>query len=123
MITIHETHLLLLIVLTALIAYIVYSYYLDCNIECKINYYRYENYHDKKKIPDPQNLHQVMAKDLNNTLSIDSISNDIDFKDENINTFDIGDRSSSHNSSIQSTAIDGNRQDDMYINKFFRGIY
>ena len=64
-----------------------------------------------------------MAKDLNNTLSIDSISNDIDFKDENINTFDIGDRSSSHNSSIQSTAIDGNRQDDMYINKFFRGIY
>ena len=42
---------------------------------------------------------------------------------DNMNTSNVGDRSSSHNGSIQLTDIDGPRNDDMYINKLFRGLY
>jgi Ca2+/Na+ antiporter len=122
MINIHETHLLMIIVLTALITYLIYSYYLNCSIECKINYYRYENYHDKKNIPEPQNVHQVMTKDVNNNLPINILSDNFDIN-KNINTYDIGNKTSSHSSSIQSTNLEGDDQDDFYINKFFNGIY
>ena len=139
MITLHETHFLLIIVLVTLITYTIYSYYLDCNIDCKINYYKYENYHDKKKEPQSQNVHQIMAKDTDhdNNLRMNPISNIINLTDEKTyidNTYDlpikdnngtsnIGDRTSSHSGSIQSTAFDGYRNDDIYIKKLCRGLY
>ena len=140
MITLHETHFLLIVFLIALITYIISSYYNNCNVDCKINYYKYENYHDKsKKDPEPQNVHQIMAKSTSNNLNdikLDRIPDiDIDFektyKDnyydlpirDNMTTSNVGDRSSSHNGSIQLTDIDGPRNDDMYINKLFRGLY
>ena len=140
MITIHESHLILIIILVSLITYIIHSYYLDCNIDCKINYYKYENYHDKKKEPEPQNIHQVMTKKTDHDKSIqmnpvvnlidpnidekiyNSENYDLPFKSEN-GTYSIGDRTSSHNSSIQSTNIDGERYDNDYIDKLYRGLY
>ena len=139
MITIHESHLILIIILTALITYIIHSYYLDCNVDCKINYYKYENYHDKKKDPEPQNIHQVMTKksdhdrsieinpvvNLLNSIDEKTFSNDdydLPFKKET-SSYNIGDRTSSQNASIQSTNIDGDRYDDEYINKLYRSLY
>ena len=136
MITLHETHFILIIVLVILITYIIFSYYLDCNVECKINYYKYENYHDKKKLPEPQNVHQIMTNndDNDNNLHMNPMTDfndkktyidntyDLPLKD-NIGMYNIGDRSSSHNGSIQSTDIHGSRNDDAYINKLFRGLY
>ena len=139
MITIHESHLILIIILTALITYIIHSYYLDCSIDCKINYYKYENYYDKKKDPEPQNIHQVMTKksdhdrnieinpavNLLNSLDEKTFSNndyDLPFKKEP-SSFNIGDRTSSQNASIQSTNIDEDRYDDEYISKLYRSLY
>ena len=138
MITLHESHLILIIIIVSLITYIIHSYYLDCNIDCKINYYKYENYHDKKKQPEPQNVHQVMTKKTDHDINLDInpvidllqpldnkiYNNDYDlpFKSEN-GTYSIGDRTSSHNSSIQSTNIDGDRYDNEYIDKLYRGLY
>ena len=137
MITLHESHLFLVIILTSLITYIIHSYYIDCNIDCKINYYKYENYHDRNKEPVPQNVHQVITKksDHDKSLEHNPVINllnslnentynydeyDLPFKNE---TYNIGDRNSSHNSSIQSTNIDGERYDNEYIDKLYRGLY
>ena len=118
----------------------VSSYYTDCSVDCKINYYKYENYHDKTKNIEPQNVHEVMAKNIDNNeidnIKLESLSNinfdyektykdntyDLPLKD-NISISNVGDRASSHNGSIQLTDINAPRSDDMYINKLFRGLY
>lgn len=140
MITLHETHFLLILIVVTLITYMVSSYYTDCSVDCKINYYKYENYHDKTKNIDPQNVHKVMAKNIDNNeiddIKLESLSNinfdyektykdntyDLPLKD-NISISNVGDRASSHNGSIQLTDINAPRSDDMYINKLFRGLY
>lgn len=123
MITLNESHFILVMILVSLITYIIHSYYIDCSIDCKINYYKYENYHDKKKEPEPQNIHSIMAKKNESDIT-EKLLNDygLPFK-EDIQSTNIGDRSSSHNSTIQSTHFDAVGEDNEYINKLFKGLY
>ncbi len=137
MITLHESHFILILIVVSFITFVIHSYNLDCNIDCKINYYKYENYHDKKKEPVPQNVQNTMAKKTDHDINLDSIKNDIHFNTEKtynndiydlpfkeeITSFSVGDRTSSHNSSIQSTTLDGERYDNEYIDKLYRGLY
>ena len=140
MISLHETHFLLILFIVGLTTYMICSYYTDCNVDCKINYYKYENYHDKSKNPEPQNIHQVMTSTTDNynkinDVKLDQIQN-IDYPEktyinnsydlplkEDVAIYNVGDRSSSHNGSIQSTDINAQRTDDEYINKLFKGLY
>jgi len=91
----------------------IYSYYLDCNIQCKINYYKYENYHDKKKEPKPQNLHQVMTNDNRHyhNLKNDSIA-DLTNEKNIIENYDLP----LNNSKKE-------YKDDDYINNLFNELY
>lgn len=123
MITLNESQFILVIVLVALFTYLIHSYFIDCNIDCKINYYKYENYHDKKKDPEPQNLHSVMAKKNENNIT-DKLLEDYDlpFKKDIVSS-NIGNTTSSHNSAIQLTDLNAERDDNEYINKLFKGLY
>ena len=62
MIKIHESYFFLIILLTALFTYIFFTIFKNCDIKCKVNYYKYENYYTKKSNPPKNNFN---VNDLN----------------------------------------------------------
>ena len=110
MITIHESHFFLIIILTSIITYISFSVFQSCDINCKVNYYKYENHHEKgnDKVAEPQ---------LTNTNFDDDINNDLfrKYKVTNSQTL-VGDKTSSHGNSLQGNDINFT-DSDAYINK------
>ena len=79
MIKIHESYFFLIILLTVLISYIIFTIFKNCDINCKVNYYKYENYHtnDKKK-----NQNKITLNDLNNFYKESLINEDNMTSDE-----------------------------------------
>ena len=61
MITLHETHFLLILIIVTLITYMISSYYTDCSVDCKINYYKYENYSESSKLSISVENHRFSA--------------------------------------------------------------
>ena len=100
MIKIKESHLILIILLSILTSYSFYTYFLDNSINCKINYFKYNNYHTNKKKDD-------IYTEVNSVVK----------KDENNNTYVYDD-----NSTLDASAINYNGDDDMYIKKMFTGL-
>jgi hypothetical protein len=106
MITLKESHFILILLLTSLITYIIFSIFQSCDVNCKVNFYKYENYHTtqkekqilKKKIPDI------------NTVLFNTVETD--------NTTYAGDKTSAHSGSIQGSDIHQS-DEDMYIKKLF----
>ena len=98
MINLRESHLILIILLSMMISYYFYTYFFDYTINCKVNYYKYENYHDSK-INDSQN-----AK--NQEIELPGISiNKVEQNNDNL--------------PLQSSSLFGEREDNTYINKLF----
>ena len=105
MITIHESHFIFIITLTSIITYIFFSVFQSCDINCKINYYKYENHHEDNKINKKIYDH---SDDLNNI-----IFDEFNFKNESNM---IGDKNSSHSQSLQGNNINFT-DSEAYINK------
>ena len=68
MIKIHESYFFLIILLTFLISYIIFTIFKNCDINCKVNYYKYENYHtnDNKKNKNKITLNDFYKESLIN---------------------------------------------------------
>ena len=108
MITLQESHFFLIMVLTSLITYILFSIFQSCDVHCKVNFYKYENHHSTpkiKQIKEPSTIQPDINKVLFNTSS-------------SSNNSYIGDKTSSHSSGIQGNDID-NSDDDEIINQLF----
>lgn len=77
MIIIHEFTLLSIILFFIFITYVIFTYLYDCNVNCKINFYKNINYQNENnnKIDDYNNLNldnsenfnNIENKDINNT--------------------------------------------------------
>jgi len=110
MITIHESHFFLIIILTSIITYISFSVFQSCDINCKVNYYKYENHHEKRKDKnlEPQITNDNFIQDINDNL----------FQEYNVTNAQtlIGDKTSSHGNSLQGNDINFT-DSDAYINK------
>jgi len=71
MIKLKESHLILLIIIVALISYLISSYYLNCDVNCRINYYKYDNHYKKsqpvisKKDELSTRITDIQSADLN----------------------------------------------------------
>ena len=109
MITLQESHFFLIMVFTSLITYILFSIFQSCDIHCKVNFYKYENHHDTPKIKQKEPI-IIKQPDINKVLFNKSSNNS--------NNAYIGDKTSSHSSSIQGNDID-NSEDDEIINQLF----
>lgn len=107
MIILHEIHLFVILLITGIITYILFSYFQNCDISCKINYYKYQNFHENKKI-------KKIIPIIDNTPTFDVKNIIID--NNNNHTSVVGDRTSSHSSSIQGNNISFSNADE-YINK------
>ncbi len=106
MITIHESHFFLIIILTSIITYILFSVFQSCDISCKVNYYKYENHHEQKKISNKPPIQDYYGID-------NDLFNEYNLKNE---VTIIGDKNSSHNQSLQGNDINFT-DSDAYINK------
>ena len=109
MITLQESHFFLIIVLTSLITYILFSIFQSCDVHCKVNFYKYENHHSTPKIKQIKEPSIVQQPDINKVLFNTSSSSHNSY---------IGDKTSAHSSSIQGNDID-NSDDDEIINQLF----
>lgn len=107
MISLQESHFFLIIILTSLITYILFSVLQNCDVNCKVNFYKYENHHTMQKAKQIK-IQKNELPDINKVLFNTSKSN---------NSY-IGDKTSSHSSGIQGTDIDISDEDDM-INQLF----
>ena len=103
MITIHESHFFFIIILTSIITYILFSVFQSCDINCKVNYYKYENHHEQKNLSNKSNYY-----DLD-----DNIFSEFNVKNE-VNI--IGDKTSSHSQSLQGNDLNFT-DSEAYINK------
>jgi hypothetical protein len=108
MITIHESHFFLIIILTSIITYISFSVFQSCDINCKVNYYKYENHHEQKNKP----IETPIVNDFESDINKDIFQ---EFKVTNAQTI-IGDKTSSHGQAIQGNDINFT-DSDAYINK------
>ena len=109
MITIHESHFFLIIILTSIITYISFSVFQSCDINCKVNYYKYENHHEQKEKPiERPVVNEDFETDINNELFKE-------YKVTNTQTI-VGDKTSSHGQSLQGNDINFT-DSDAYINK------
>tara|TARA_B100000902_G_scaffold398720_1_gene466567 strand:+ start:5478 stop:5819 length:342 start_codon:yes stop_codon:yes gene_type:complete len=108
MITLQESHFFLIMVLTSLITYILFSIFQSCDVHCKVNFYKYENHHATPKNKQKEPI--IVQPDINKVLFNKSSNNS--------NNSYIGDKTSSHSSSIQGNDID-NSEDDEIINQLF----
>jgi len=75
MIKIHESYFFLVILLTILISYIFFTIFKNCDINCKVNYYKFENYHTTKN-DDKSSQNKISLNDLNDFYK-ESLINDI----------------------------------------------
>jgi len=116
MITLHESHFFLIIILTILITYIIFSILQNCDINCKVNFYKYENYHDN----GTNTIDSSIKKPIIQLDNVNNIFND-NKKNNNINSL-IGDKTSSHSTSIQGNDIEYTDADE-YINKLLNPSY
>ena len=107
MISLQESHFFLIIMLTSLITYILFSVFQSCDVNCKVNFYKYENHHTMQKAKQIK-IPKKVQPDINKVLFNTSTSN---------NSY-IGDKTSAHSSSIQGNDIDISDDDDM-INQLF----
>ena len=64
MINLNESTFFFILFLTGIITYIVFILNQNCDIKCKINYYKYENYYKNEIIQD-LNYHNINSNDLN----------------------------------------------------------
>jgi hypothetical protein len=112
MITIHESHFFLIIILTSIITYISFSIFQSCDINCKVNYYKYENHHQQK-----EKIHNTASHDQKE-LPLDDINQEIfqEYKVSTNNRTLVGDKSSAHSSALQGNDINFT-DSDAYINK------
>lgn len=106
MITIHESHFFLIIILTSIITFILFSVFQSCDINCKINYYKYENHHQEKNLNKEPIINDNYGLD-NDIFNEHKIKNDLSF---------IGDKTSSHSQSLQGNDINFT-DSEAYINK------
>ena len=107
MITLQESHFFLIIVLTSLITYIIFSVFQSCDVNCKVNFYKYENHHSTPKIKQIKESKKP-SPDINKVL----------FNTSTTNNSYIGDKTSAHSSGIQGSDIDNNNDDEL-INQLF----
>lgn len=103
MITIHESHFFLIIILTSITTYILFSIFQSCDINYKVNYYKYENHHEPKNLQN-----NIQDHNLNNNLFNEYIVKN----DQRM----IGDKTSSHSQSLQGNDLNFT-DSDAYINK------
>ena len=109
MITIHESHFFLIIILTSIITYISFSVFQSCDVNCKVNYYKYENHHEKKeKTVERPVVNDDFETDINNDLFKE-------YKITNTQTL-VGDKTSAHGQALQGNDINFT-DSDAYINK------
>lgn len=73
MINLNESTFFFILFLTGIITYIVFILNQNCDIKCKINYYKYENYF-KNEIVQDLNYHNINKK--NNLNVVETESND-----------------------------------------------
>ena len=102
MIKLHESTFFFIIFLTSIITYIIFVIFQSCDIKCKINYYKYENYY--------KNVHETDSKissDMINNIQNENISNDNSM---------ISNKTSSHSGLLQGNDINYS-EDEQYINK------
>ena len=69
MIYIHESHLIFIILISFFLAYLVLSIFMNCDVNCNVNYYKIEN--------------KSINKKRKNNLDLEPINN---IKDENIDS-------------------------------------
>ena len=69
MIYIHESHLIFIILISFFLAYLVLSIFMNCDVNCNVNYYKIEN--------------KSISKKKDNDINLESINN---IKDENIDS-------------------------------------
>ena len=109
MITIHESHFFLIIILTSIITYISFSVFQSCDINCKVNYYKYENHHEQKeKTEERPIINDNYETEMDNELFKE-------YKVTNTHTL-VGDKTSAHSQSLQGNDINFT-DSDAYINK------
>ena len=56
MIYIHESHLIFIILISFFLAYLVLSIFMNCDVNCNVNYYKIENKSINKKKENDINL-------------------------------------------------------------------
>ena len=103
MITIHESHFFFIIILTSIITYILFSVFQSCDINCKVNYYKYENHHEQKNLSNKSNYYDID----DNIFSEFKVNNEVNI---------IGDKTSSHSQSLQGNHLNFT-DSEAYINK------
>lgn len=59
MIYIHESHLIFLIIISFFFAYLVLSIFMNCDVNCNVNYYKIENKSIIKKQNNEVNLEPI----------------------------------------------------------------
>ncbi len=69
MIYIHESHLIFIILISFFLAYLVLSIFMNCDVNCNVNYYKIEN--------------KSISKKKENDINLEPINN---IKDENIDS-------------------------------------
>lgn len=69
MIYIHESHLIFIILISFFLAYLVLSIFMNCDVNCNVNYYKIEN--------------KSISKKKDNDINLEPINN---IKDENIDS-------------------------------------
>ena len=102
MIKLHESTFFFIIFLTSIITYILFVIFQSCDIKCKINYYKYENYYKNVNENENNTLNNILTNTQN-----DNISND--------NAM-ISSKTSSHSGLLQGNDINYS-EDEQYINK------
>ena len=110
MITLHESHFFLIIILTSILTYIIFSIYQNCDINCKVNYYKYENYHQ------PKEEFPKIEPSINDTINKEFFTDNVEIQNTVSNITTIGDKSSGHSLSLQGNDINFS-DSDAYINK------
>lgn len=64
MINLNESTFFFILFLTGIITYVIFILNQNCDIKCKINYYKYENYY-KNEIVQDLNYHNINNNDMN----------------------------------------------------------
>ena len=106
MIKIHESYFFLIIFLTVLITYVLFSIYQNCDINCKVNFYKYENYHTSK-VEDTNTINEPTF------IYEQEYSSEHNIKKQ---ASQIGSRTSAHSAGLQGSEINRNSSEE-YLSK------
>ena len=120
MIKIHESYFFLIIFLTILITYVLFTIYQNCDINCKVHFYKYENYHTSQveDITTKKNEPIFKSKEIEDIYENEFSSENNIKKQVN----QIGSRTSAHSAGLQGSEINKNSSEE-YLSKLLNIPY